>query len=60
MSHDNIAVIMQAQMYFMSGVRALVNCKFAAVIECISGSVGSALLAFLGKNTKQLLTLLRI
>ena len=44
----------------MSGVRALVNCKFAVVIECVAGSVCASFLTFLGKNTKQLLTLLRI
>ena len=44
----------------MSGVRALVNCEFAVVVECIAGCVGSALLAFFRKNTKQLFTLLRI
>ena len=60
MSHDNIAVIMQAQMHFMSGKRTLVNRQLAIVVKGIASCVSSAHLAFLGKNTKQLLTLLRI
>lgn len=60
MPHDNIAVLMQAQMYLMSGVRALINCKFSVVVECVAGCVCASLLAFLSKHTKQLFTLLRI
>ena len=60
MSHDDVGIIVQMQMYFVSSERALVNCEFAVVVECVASSVSSALLAFLGKNTKQLFTLLRI
>jgi hypothetical protein len=60
MSHDNIAVIMQAQMYFMSGKRTLVNRQLAIVVKGIASCVSFSLLAFIGKNTKQLFTLLRI
>ena len=54
MPYDNIAVLVQPEMNLMSGIGALVNRKFAVVVECVSGSVGSTLLAFLGKYTKQL------
>ena len=59
-SHDDIAVIMQTQMYIVSGVRTLVNRHLTIVIECVAGSIGSALLAFLRECMKQLFTLLRI
>ena len=45
-SHDNIAVITQTQMYLVSGVRTLVNRHLTVVVECIAGSISSALLAF--------------
>ena len=45
-SHDNIAVIMQVQMYFVSGERTLENRQFAIVIKSIACCIGSALLAF--------------
>ena len=51
---------MQPEMNFMSGERALINCKFSVVIECVTSSIGSSLLAFLGKHTKQFFTLLRV
>mgnify|MGYP006972492148 CR=1 FL=1 len=60
MSHDYIGIFVQAQMYLMSGKRTLENRHFAVMVKGKASSVGSALLAFLGKNTKQLLTLLRI
>ena len=44
-SHDNIAVLVQSEMYLVSSVRALENRQFAIVVECIAGSIGSALLA---------------
>ena len=59
-SHYNIAVLVQSEMYLMSGIGTLEYRQLAIVVECVAGSIGSALLAFLGKYTKQLLTLLRI
>ena len=60
MPHDYIGIIVQAQMYFVSGERTLEYRQLAIVVECVADSVGSALLAFFGKHTKQLFTLLRI
>lgn len=60
MSHDNIAVIMQVQVHFVSGERTLEYRQLAIVVKGIASCVSSSLLAFLGKNTEQLLTLLRI
>ncbi len=59
-SHDDVGIIVQMQMYFVSSVRTFVNCELAIVIKGVSGSVCASFLALLGKNTKQLLTLLRI
>ena len=58
--HDNIRIIMQSKMNLMSGKRTFENRQFTVVVECVSGCISSTLLAFLGKNTKQLLPLLRI
>ena len=41
MSHDNIAVIMQAQMYFMSGERTLEYRQLAIVVKGIASCVSS-------------------
>ena len=59
-SHDDIGIFVKMQVHFVSGEWTFVNCEFAVVVECVASSVSSALLAFLGKNTKQLFTLLRI
>ena len=59
-AHDDIGIFVKMQVHFVSGERTLENRQLAIVVECVAGSVGSALLAFLGKNTKQLFTLLRI
>ena len=59
-SHYDIGIIVQAQVHFVSSIRTLVNCEFAIVVECVTSSIGSSLLALLGKHTKQLLSLLRI
>ena len=60
MPHDNVGIFVNMQVNFVSSVRALVNCKFAIMIKCVSGCISSALLALLGEHAKQLLTLLRI
>ena len=57
MSHDDVGIIVQAQVHFVSGERTLEYRQLAVVIECVSGCVGSALLAFLREYTKQFFTL---
>ena len=47
-------------MYFVSSEWTLENRQFSIVVKGIASCVSSALLAFLSKHTKQLLTLLRI
>ena len=59
-SHDNVGIIMQPEMNLMSSEWTLENCQLAIVVKGIASCVSSTLLAFLGKNTKQLFTLLRI
>lgn len=60
MSHDDIGIFVKMQVNFVSGERSLVYRKLTVVVKGIASCVSSTLLAFLGKNTKQLLTLLRI
>ena len=45
MPHYDIGIIVESQMYFASSVRALINCKFSIVIECVTSSIGTSLLA---------------
>ena len=47
-------------MNLMSSEWTLEYRQLAIMVKGVSGSVGSTLLAFLGKHTKQLFTLLRI
>ena len=51
-SHDNIAVIMQVQVHFVSGERTLEYRQLAIVVKGIASCVSSSLLALLGKHTK--------
>ena len=45
MPHYDIGIIVQAQVHFVSSIRTLVNCEFAIVVECVTSSIGTSLLA---------------
>ena len=59
-SHYDIGIIVQFKVNLMSGKRTLEYRQLAIVVKSIASCVSSSLLAFLGKHTKQLFTLLRI